>query len=81
MRGVRFIHRDFLVEKNGNYVLTGPRRAGKTYALYQIAHKKIADGAVPEEILYINFEDERLIEAGTDFQPDFCPLTRKKPAH
>jgi predicted AAA+ superfamily ATPase len=53
------------VENNGNYVLTGPRRAGKTYALYQIAHKKMAEGASPEEILYINFEDERLIEAGT----------------
>ncbi len=36
-------------------VIIGPRRAGKTYFLYQIARKNRRD-----EVLYLNFEDTRL---------------------
>lgn len=43
------------------YVLIGPRRAGKTYMLYMDIKNKIATKeAVAEDILYINFEDERI---------------------
>ncbi len=45
-----------------NYVLVGLRRAGKSYLLYQDLQQRIADGeATAEDILYINFEDERLV--------------------
>jgi len=40
----------------------GPRRSGKTYLLYQIIQDMIRKERKQEEILYINFEDERLIE-------------------
>lgn len=45
-----------------NYVLVGLRRAGKSYLLYQDIQQRIASGeATTEHILYINFEDERLV--------------------
>lgn len=40
--------------------LTGVRRAGKTYCLYQLMHRLIAEGVPKENLLWINFEDERL---------------------
>lgn len=44
-----------------NYVLVGLRRAGKSYLLYQDIQTRIAEGlATPEDVLYMNFEDERL---------------------
>ena len=54
------IPRDFTFEEFGNYVLVGIRRAGKSYLLYQRIHELLASGTGWDEILYINFEDERL---------------------
>ena len=54
------IHRDFSFEDFGNYVFTGIRRAGKSYLLYQHIQQLLAEGKGWDEILYINFEDERL---------------------
>ena len=45
---------------NKIYVITGPRRVGKTYLLYQIIDERLAKGHDIEEILYLNFEDERI---------------------
>ena len=45
---------------NFNYVLVGLRRAGKSYLLYQQAQLLVNGGHSPEEILYFNFEDDRL---------------------
>jgi predicted AAA+ superfamily ATPase len=59
---VELTERELGLEKNGNYVFTGLRRAGKTYALYQTAKELIAKGLAKEQILYIEFEDERLAE-------------------
>jgi len=58
LRSLKIVPRAMDIEQNGNYVFVGLRRIGKTYFLYQIikAHYKI------EDILFINFEDERLIE-------------------
>ena len=41
-------------------VVIGPRRAGKTYLLFQHIHKLIEKGLSREKILYLNLEDERL---------------------
>lgn len=38
----------------------GPRRSGKTYALLQTAQTLFANGIRNENIIFINFEDERL---------------------
>jgi len=48
------------IEKEGNYVLIGQRRAGKTFILYQIIQS--LSGKKNDDCLFINFEDERLLE-------------------
>lgn len=39
----------------------GPRRAGKTYYLYQLMADLAQKGVAKSQILYINFEDERIV--------------------
>ena len=58
LSSLKIIQREVDIEKNGNYIFVGLRRAGKTYLLYQIMRLQYKK----EEILFINFEDERLIE-------------------
>jgi len=57
---IKVTERDISLERNANYIFVGPRRAGKTYLLYQIIQKNYLNDL--EKVLYINFEDERLIE-------------------
>ncbi len=52
--------RNFAFEEFGNYVLVGIRRAGKSFLLYQRMQQLLAQGTSADELLYINFEDERL---------------------
>lgn len=55
------IKRNFDFDSSANYVLVGLRRAGKSYLLYYDIQKQINSGEKSkEDILYINFEDERL---------------------
>ena len=42
-------------------VAIGMRRSGKTYFLYQQILKMLSDGIHKTAILYINFEDDRLL--------------------
>ncbi|MCI7645308.1 MAG: ATP-binding protein [Bacteroidales bacterium] len=53
-------------EENGNYVIVGVRHAGKSYLLYQRVRQLQAAGKGWDEILFVNFEDERLAEFQTD---------------
>jgi predicted AAA+ superfamily ATPase len=57
--GLEIIRRVISFEKNANYVFTGLRRAGKSFLLYQLIQEKVAD---INQVLFINFEDERLLE-------------------
>lgn len=41
-------------------VLVGVRRAGKSYMLYQRIQQLLGEGKLWDEMLYLNFEDERL---------------------
>jgi len=59
---IKLFKRKLNLEKNGNYVFIGSRRAGKTYTMYQIIHNLLENKVLENQILYINFEDERLIE-------------------
>ncbi len=40
--------------------LIGARRSGKTYLMYQVVQQIIANGVSRENIVFVNFEDERL---------------------
>jgi predicted AAA+ superfamily ATPase len=40
--------------------LTGIRRCGKTFLLYETMHRLVAQGVDRRRILYLNFEDDRL---------------------
>ena len=55
------IHRSFQFEEFGNYVFVGIRRAGKSFLLYQRIQELLHNGHTWNEMLYVNFEDERLI--------------------
>ena len=57
---VELIERSYNIEDGLNYVFVGLRRAGKTYLLYQHIQSLLAKGIKKEEILFINFEDERI---------------------
>lgn len=59
---VELLPRKLSIEKNGNYVFVGLRRAGKTYMLYQHIQQLLREGHRKEEILFINFEDERITD-------------------
>lgn len=61
IRDVELYDRPFDFEENGRYVLVGVRQAGKSYMLYKRARQMMAAGYRLENMLYINFDDERLI--------------------
>lgn len=61
-----FIHRDYVFEKKMNYVFVGLRRAGKSYLMYQQIHNLLQAGHQKEEILYFNFEDDRIFSMTVD---------------
>jgi predicted AAA+ superfamily ATPase len=58
----KVVPRNFNFEEFGNYVFVGIRRAGKSYLLYQRIQELLARGVKQDEVLYVNFEDERLVD-------------------
>lgn len=58
--GITFEMRQYELEPSANYVFVGLRRAGKSYLMYQHIHSLLAVGHSIEEILYFNFEDDRI---------------------
>ena len=57
---IELYQRPFDFEEQGRYVLVGIRQAGKSYLLYQRAKQFLANGHDIKEIVYLNFDDERL---------------------
>jgi predicted AAA+ superfamily ATPase len=57
---IPFIERAVELEPNCNYVFVGLRRVGKTFLMYQQIHHLIKNGHSIDEILFFNFEDERI---------------------
>ncbi len=66
LRDVVLYDRPFEFEPHGRYVLVGVRQAGKSYMLYKRAKQLMKAGHLLEEFVYINFDDERLIEMTAD---------------
>ncbi len=61
IQNAEIIERDYSFEKNVNYVLVGLRRSGKSTLLYKIAKELVAEGCDWSQIIYVNFEDDRLL--------------------
>ena len=66
IRNVELYDRPFDFEEQGRYVLVGVRQAGKSYMLYKRTKQFLAAGSQPEDIVYINFDDERLVGMSAD---------------
>lgn len=62
VRDIQYIKRDVELFDSFNYVFVGLRRAGKSYLMYQQIHELLSKGHQLEEILYFNFEDDRIAE-------------------
>lgn len=60
------VERPFVFEDCANYVFVGLRRVGKTYMLYQRLNQLLRKGIDRKDILFLNFEDERLSEMQSD---------------
>ena len=58
---VELMKRPVEIEETANYVFVGLRRAGKSYLMFQHIQDLIHSKQIAiEEVLYINFEDERI---------------------
>ena len=62
----KIIHRDVETDDFNCYVFIGVRRAGKSFILYERMQQMLHEGKSWNEMLYLNFEDERL----TGFEVD-----------
>lgn len=83
---IQFIKRDCFIEPSVNYVFVGMRRAGKSYLMYQQIHELIRQNEhTIHDILFINFEDERIrgikaeelsliLDAYKEMYHDFKPI-------
>lgn len=60
VKSISFERRQYDLEPAANYVFVGLRRAGKSYLMYQQIHNLLDAGHSIEEILYFNFEDDRI---------------------
>lgn len=71
--------RDFDYEmldfKNKALILVGLRRSGKSYLMFQII-RKLSEKMPKSNLLYINFEDERLLSADVSLLTELLPAIR-----
>ncbi len=65
IKNIEIVNRDYHFEKNVNYILVGLRRSGKSTLLYKMVGDLISDGCDWSQIVYINFEDDRLLGFNT----------------
>ncbi len=63
---VQLVERQCRFEENGNYVFVGVRQAGKSYLLYQRAQQLLQSGNDLEDLVYVNFDDERISDIRTE---------------
>lgn len=60
------IARHYPLEENINYCFVGIRRTGKSYMMYQQIQSLLEKRVPLSQIVYVNFEDERLLEMTSD---------------
>lgn len=60
---IHLITRDISLEPDLNYIFVGLRRAGKSFMMFTDIQSRLNKGKITiQDVLYINFEDERLLE-------------------
>ena len=57
---ITLVQRPFHYEEKGNYVFVGLRQVGKSYMLYARMQELMRSGHNIREMVYINFDDERI---------------------
>ena len=57
------IERDIKIDLESNKItaIAGSRRSGKTYVMFQCMNELLQKGVKKDNILYVNFENERLV--------------------
>ncbi len=63
---ISFQERPYIIEDKLNYVFVGLRRVGKSYLMFQQIRKLLDAGHSKNEILYFNFEDDRIASLATE---------------
>lgn len=58
--------RPYIIEDQINYVFVGLRRVGKSYLMFQQIRHLLDAGHLKDEILYFNFEDDRIASLNTE---------------
>lgn len=61
LRELQPVRRNYSLEERARYVFVGIRQSGKSYMLYSRALQLISEGHDIKEMLFVNFDDERLI--------------------
>lgn len=61
VENMQVVKRDFPFYDHFRYVLVGARRAGKSFLLFQRMQELLAKGYSWDDMLYLNFEDDRLL--------------------
>lgn len=56
----KIINRHVPIDNFSCYIFVGVRRAGKSYLMYQEILKRLGSGSTWDDLLYFNFEDDRL---------------------
>ena len=69
VQSIKLIKRNFAFNHEFRNVLVGVRRAGKSFLLFQRMQELLSSGHTWNKMLYLNFEDDRLLGFDTlDFQ-------------
>ncbi len=69
IRSTAIVARNYTFPNPANYIVVGMRRGGKSTLLYDQAKRLVQSGLSWNQIIYVNFEDERLSEfTDQDFQ-------------
>ena len=69
VEGKRPFPREISLPSAGGCLLTGVRGAGKSHCLHAEMQRRLKEGGTWSDMLYLNFEDERLLEFdASDFE-------------
>jgi len=81
IKTVSIIDRNVAFEEQADYVVTGIRQCGKSFVLYKKARDFVVFEADWADIIYVNFEDDRLAEFVKEVFSDLVEVAEKISSH